>query len=241
MPSTSDRQRKGDLYWDLPEDRVTRLTLTRGSETLEFDRKEGAPWRMVKPDAYPADPFAVNGVVSELAELRRSGGDTADAKVADYGLEKPVAKATLAWTDAEDAKAPRTRTIEFGLEVPGTDIAAARVEGQDTVLFVPTTALAAVRKPVDEFRSKEIFGGSPSQVSRVEILRGRGRLVLSRKDGAWWLSEPVTDLADATEAEKMVSELTALRAREFVHGPGDLAALSLNPPLYRVSLTGEKG
>src|SRR5262245_31285974 len=206
MPTTSEQQRKGDLYWDLPQERVTRLTLTRGEEVVEFDRAEGAPWRMVKPAAYPADAFAVNGVVSDLAELKRSGGDTADAKLSDYGLEKPAARAALVWTEADAPKAPQTRTVDFGLEVPGTDIASARVEGQDKVLFIPSSVLASVRKPVDDFRSKDVFGGSSSNVTRLEVLRGRGKLVLSRKEGAWWLSEPLADLADSTEADRLVNQ-----------------------------------
>lgn len=240
MPSTAEKQRKGDLYWDLPEERLTRLTLTRGGETLEFERPEGGRWRMVKPAAYPADPFAVNNAASELTDLKRASVDSAEAKPADYGLEKPVASAKLAWTDADEPTVVKTRTVEFGVDVPGTDITAARVEGQDKVLFVPSSALAAVRKPVDDFRSRDVFDGATSGVNRVEILRGRGRLALARRGGTWWLSEPIADLADAGEADRLVGQLTGLRVAEFVRPGEDLAALSLNPPLYRVSLTGEK-
>jgi hypothetical protein len=241
MPSTAERQRKGDLYWDLPEERLTRLTLTRGGETVEFERPEGGRWRMVKPDSYPADPFAVNNAAGELTDLKRAAVDSEEAKPADYGLEKPVATARLVWTDPDDPTALKTRTIEFGVDVPGTDITAAQVQGQARVLFVPSTSLAAVRKPVDDFRSREVFDGSTSEVNRVAILRGDGRLVLARRDGAWWLLEPVADLAEAGEADRLVTQLTSLRVNEFVRGGEDLAGLSLNPPLYRVSLTGEKG
>jgi hypothetical protein len=242
MPSTGERRSKGDLYWDLPEERLTRLALTSHGETLEFERSGGeAPWRMVKPSPYPADAFAVNAVASELSDLKRAGGDSGDAKPADYGLEKPVATARLVWTDPEDPKASKTRTIEFGAGIPGTDVTAARVEGQSKVLFVPSSALASVRKPADDFRSRDVFDGSSAGVSRLEILRGRGRLLLSRKDGVWWLSEPIADLADTAEVDRLVSRLTALRVRDFLHASEDLAALSLNPPLYRVSVTGEKG
>jgi hypothetical protein len=241
MPSTAERQRKGNLYWDLPEDRLTGLTLTRGAETVEFTRTGGAPWRMVKPDPYPADAFAVNGAAGELTELKQASVDSAEARPQDYGLDHPVATATLVWTDAEEPSAVKTRTVEFGVDIPGTDITAARVAGQSTVLFVPSSALAAVKKPVDDFRSREVFGGRAADVSRLEILRGRGRLVLFRRDGTWWLSEPVADLADAGETDRLVGQLTGLRTVEFVHGGEDLAALSLQPPLYRVSLTGEKG
>lgn len=241
MPSTADRQRKGELYWDLPEDRLTQLTLTREGETLEFQRTGDAPWRMVKPSAYPAEAFAVNGLASELADLKRAGSDSEEAKPEAFGLDKPVATATLTWTAPDDAAAKQTRTIEFGGGVPGTDMTAARVAGQSRVLFVPSSVLTSVRKPADDYRSREIFDSPSAQVSRLEISRGQGSLVLARREGVWWIAQPFSDLADAAAAERLVNELTALRARDFIHSNEALAALSLSPPLYRVSLTGEKG
>ena len=241
MPSTDERQRKGDLYWDLPEDRVTQLTLTREGETLEFQRTGDGPWRMVKPAPYPADAFAVNGLVAELADLKRAGSDSGEAKLEAFGLDKPVATATLAWTEPDDAQAKKTRTVEFGTGVPGTDMTAARVAGQTRVLFIPSSVLTSVRRPADEYRSKELFDVPSADVTRLEISRGQGSFVLARREGLWWISQPISDLADASVADRLVSELTALRARDFVHSNEDLAALSLNPPLYRVSLTGAKG
>jgi hypothetical protein len=241
MPSTADRQRKGDLYWDLPEDRLTQLTLTRDGETLEFQRTGDAPWRMVRPAPYPADAFAVNGLAAELADMKRAGSDSEEARPEAFGLEKPVATATLVWTEADDAEAKKTRTIEFGGAVPGTDMTSARVEGQSRVLFVPSSVLASVRRSADDYRSKELFEGPSSEVSRLEISRGQGSLALARREGVWWIAQPFSDLADASAADQLVDELTALRARDFIHSSEDLAALSLSPPLYRVNVTGAKG
>ncbi len=241
MPSTSERQSKGELHWDLPEDRIERLALTRGAEQLEFQKTAPAPWRMVKPAPYPADTFAVDAVTNELADLKRSGGDSSDAKPADYGLDKPEAKATIVWTEPDAPKEKKTRTLEFGLAIPGTDTVAARVEGSDKVLFVPASTLAAVRRNADDFRSREVFGGSPSEISRLEILRGRGRLVLERKEGGWWIVEPTADLADAGEVERLAGQLTSARVGDFIHDVDDLAAVGLEPPLYRVTVTGARG
>jgi hypothetical protein len=242
MPTTAELERKGELYWDIPEDRLERITLKRGPEVVEFQKTETAPWRMIKPDSYPADVFAVNGLASDLAELKRAGGGTpAEASAAEYGLEKPTVKASFVWTDAGDPKERKTRTIEFGITIPGTDTVAARLEGASRIFFVPSSVLTAVKKSVDDFRSREVFGGTSGDFVRLEILRGRGRLLLTRKEGFWWLAEPVADLADSAEADRLVGQLTALRAQDFVHGTDDLASLSLNPPLYRVTVTGVKG
>jgi uncharacterized protein DUF4340 len=237
MPSTSDRERKGELHWDLPEDRIEGLSLTRGPEQLEFQKTAAAPWRMVKPAPYPADAFAISSVTSELADLKRSGGDPGEARPADYGLEKPEAKATIVWTEPDAPGEKKSRTVEFGLAIPGTETVAARVEGSEKVLFVPASTLAAVRKNADDFRSRDVFGGTPSEISRLEILRGRSRLVLERRDGGWWIVEPTADLADAAEVERLAGQLTSARVGDFVHGNDDLAALGLNPPLYRVTVS----
>jgi len=191
---------------------------------------------MVKPDSYPADTFAVDGVASEIADLKRAGADAEEAKPADYGLTPPAAKATIAWTDADDPKEKKTRTVEFGRDVPGTDMAAARLEGSAHVMFVPASVLTGVRKPVDDFRSREVLAGVSGDVSRIEILRGRGRLSLAKKDGIWWMAEPVADLASPMEADRLVGQLTGVRAKDFVHGNEDLASMGLNPPLYRVTI-----
>lgn len=241
MPTTDDRARKGDLYWDLPETRLERLTLTRGTEILEVEKSETTPWRIVKPAPYPADPFAVNAVAGELCDLKRAGSDSDEAKDSDYGFDQSAAKATLVWTEADEPAVRKTRTIEFGMELPGTDVVAARLEGTRKVLFVPASVLAAVRKNIDDFRSREVFGGAAADITRLEILRGRGRLMLARKDGDWWLSEPIADLAAAQEADRLAAQLMALRVVDFLHGTEDLVAIGLNPPLYRVTVTGAKG
>ena len=241
MPTTEERSRKGDLYWDIPADRVERIEIDRGGESLEFQRAGEAGWKMVKPEKYPADAFAVGGVVSDLAGLKRAGGeDAAEAKAADYGLEKPVAKATIVWSDAADPKSRKARTVEFGAAIPGTDVVAARVEGTEKVLFVPAAVLASLKKSADDFESRDVFGSTAAEVERLEILRGRGKLAFMRRDGVWWLADPMADLADGSEVDRLASSLAGLRVREFIHGSQDLAAIGLNPPLFRVSLTRAK-
>ena len=242
MPTTADRERKGDLYWDIPAEKIDRLEISRGPEVLEFQRANPTAWKMVRPLKYPAETFAISGVVTDLAALRRSGGDGAEARPADYGLDKPVAVAKFEWAEAaDDPKARKTRTIEFGSEVPGTDVVSARLAGTEKILFVPNSVLTGLKKNVDEFLSKDVFGGSASEVSRIGILRGRGSLVLVRKNGVWRLTEPFADLADTPEADRLAGQLTALRAREFVRGGVDLAAQGLNPSLFHVSVTDSKG
>ena len=243
MPTTAERQQKGDVHWDLPEDRVERIRLERGGETVELV-KSGDAWKLVRPEAFPADSFAASSLASELADLKNPGGEpAAEGKLEDYGLAKPAATATITWTEAKNPTRRLSRTISFGIDIPGTEVTAARVADASRILFVPATVAAAVRKPADELKSKDVFGASPPEVARLDVSRGRGSLALARRKGVWWLEEPLTDLADRDVAERLAADLSSLRVTEFVPGTekADLAALGLAPPVFRVTITDAKG
>lgn len=241
MPTTSDRQSKGELHWDLPEERVVSIRLERPDSVVELVR-DGETWRLTQPIPYPADSFAASDLARQLAQLKRVGGDSSEAKPEDYGLAKPAASATIVWKDASDPKKQSTRTLEFGIDIPGTDVAAARVAGQSRVLFVPASLAAEVKKGAADFQSKEVFGGSSADVARLDLERGRGHLLLAQRDGIWWMEQPLRDLANAEAASRLAGDLTAMRVLEFL--PSDISSLAtwgLAPPLYRVTLSDATG
>lgn len=243
MPTTAERQQKGDVHWDLPEDRVERIRLERAGETVELV-KSGDAWRLVRPESYPADSFAASSLASELADLKNPGGEPAsEGKLEDYGLAKPATTATITWTDPKNPTTRLSRTLAFGIDIPGTDVTAARVAGAPGILFVPASLGASVRKPVDELKSKDVFGASPPEVARLDVSRGRGTLALAKRNGVWWLEQPLTDLADRDVAERLAGDLSSLRVNEFVPRAqaADLAALGLSPPVFRVTITDAKG
>jgi uncharacterized protein DUF4340 len=243
MPTTGERQQKGELHWDLPEDRVERIRVERGGETLEL-AKTGDTWALVRPEAYPADTFLAGELASGLADLKNPGGEPeADGKPEDYGLVKPAATATFFWTDPASPAKKLSRTIAFGIDIPGTDVTAARVAGAAGVLFVPATLAASVRKPADDWKSKDVFGASPPDVVRLEVARGRGALTLAKKDGVWWLEQPTPDLADRDAVDRLAGDLSSLRVTEFLprSQATDLASIGLSPPAFRVTITDSKG
>lgn len=246
MPTTEERDRKGPLHWELPADRVESVRLERQDSTLgtvELKKGEGGAWLLVKPESYPADASPVMDLVRELASLKRAGGDPTGARPDAYGLVPPVAKATFTWSEEAAPQKKKTRTVEFGIEIPAGDTAAARVAGTENVIFVRASALVAVKKSVNDFKSREVFGGSASDIAAVDIERGRGHLVLAKKSGSWWLQQPVNDLADSGVATRLAEDLLALRAVDFV-GSADrenLATQGLNPPVSRVTLVDAKG
>lgn len=243
LPTTAEREQKGALYWDLPEEQVESVRLEREDGTLEL-AKSGDSWRLVRPEAYPADTFSASDLARELADLKKPSGESeAEGKPEDYGLAKPAAKATLVWKNPKTPAKKESRTLEFGLDIPGTDLTAARVAGRSEILFVSSSLAASVKKSADEFKSKDAFGGSVLEIAGIDVARGRGRLTLGKKNGIWWLEEPIADLADRDVADRLAGDLAALRVTEFIPRAqaADLSALGLAPPAYRVTLTDAKG
>jgi hypothetical protein len=243
MPTTSEREQKGELYWDLPEDRVESIRLEHGGEIVEL-AKSGESWKLVKPESYPADTFAASDLSSQLADLKKPAGESrAEGKPEDYGLAKPSVKATFVWTERGKPGRKYSHTLEFGLDIPGTDVTAARVAGEPGILFVPASVAATVRKGADDFKSKDVFGGASLDPTGIDVARGRGRLVLAKKNGIWWIEQPISDLADRDVADRLAGDLSSLRVTEFVPKAqaADLPSLGLSPPLFRVTVTDSKG
>jgi hypothetical protein len=110
------------------------------------------------------------------------------------------------------------------------------------VIFVPTAVAVAARKASDDFKTREVFPPA-SEAARLEVERGRGRLSLAKKDGEWWLRQPLSDLADNGAVDKMIGSLTALKALEFLPAPqgSGLASFGLAPPFIHVVLAEAKG
>jgi hypothetical protein len=246
MPSTSQRQEKGDVVWEIPPDRIETIRLEHAGLTVELKQtaEEGAhTWKMTKPEAYPADAGVAGDVASQLARLRRAGNETAEASPESYGFQSPSGKVTVVWTEEGEEKKHLSRTLEIGIDIPGTDAVAARVTGTDRIFFIPTAVAGAVKKNPDEFKSKEVFGGSGTEAARLDVDRGRGRLSLSQKNGVWWITQPLSDLADGDATQRLMGDLTSLKVLDFLPAAErqKLASLGLAPPLYRITLSDAKG
>ena len=243
MPTTSEREQKGDLYWEVPADRVESIRLDHGSEIVEL-AKSGDSWKLVKPESYPADANAVSDLASQLAGPKKPPGESqAEGNPEGYGLARPSAKATFTWSDPKKPGKTFSRALELGLDIPGTDLAAARIAGKSEILFVPASLAASVRKGADDFKSKEVFGTPSLDATGIDVARGRGRLVLAKKNGIWWIEQPISDLADREAADRLAGDLSSLRVTEFVPKAqaADLPSLGLSPPIFRVTLTDPKG
>ncbi len=240
MPSTQEKLDRGDVLWQIDDADIAKIEIMRDTLSIEFARSPGGDWKMVKPEVYPADSGVLSSLVFDLGKPSREGDAPVAANEPDYGLASPRAVVTIATKESKGKKA-ESRTLSIGKEIPGTDTVAARVKGENRTVFVRSSLAADLLKPPDGYKSKKVFQASQSDVSQLTILRGRGRLDFEKRKDSWWMTRPAVDLAASTAVTRLIDDLLAASATEFLKIPkADLAGDGLAPPIYSVSLTAAK-
>ncbi len=182
-----------------PRTGSTQLTLTREGETLEFQRNgDGA---LAHGQAGSVSGGCVRGqrprVRARRPEARRQRLGRGEAR----GLRPRQAGRE---GDARlDRGGRRRRRSRRGRSSSAARDAGHRHDGRpgggpDRVLFVPSSVLDGcpqTGRRVPEPRALRRL--RPRRCPASEISRGQGSLVLARREGVWWISQPFADLADA--------------------------------------------
>ena len=195
-----------------------------------LDEPEPEPeWRIAEPAALAgarADRFAVERVLDSLVALEKSR-TIEDADRAEVGLDEPRARVTVVRADGEET------TLEIGSEVPASTSMLAAIAGRPEVYVVGGGIFHDLDREPGGWRDREVLPVRRDQIERLALVPADGeRVVLARRgDDEYWLDEPLVDRADAAAVEQLVTDLTSLRAQEFVDRPeDDLAGYGLAPP-----------
>ncbi|MGA7990126.1 MAG: DUF4340 domain-containing protein [Thermoanaerobaculia bacterium] len=239
QPTSEDRAKAARRLAQFKPEEVVSVTIERPDlPKVDLARREKGRWLVLNPPASAADGFSADNLIGDLARLEVVGDTRTAFDPKEFGLDAPKAKATLAFADKS------SKVFSFGAPIPGTDAVAA-AEGK---LFgaVRSAPLAALTKPVDEYRSRQLFDVPVGEITRVSVTRGPNSVVVSRTvqggaaPGAWRLEKPVADLASESFVDRFLGDLAGVRISEFASVPeADLARVGLAPPVVTVVL--EKG
>ena len=238
QPTSEERAKAGKRLADFKADDVVTVAIERPDlPKVELTRREKSRWTVTNPPASSADGFAAENLVGDLARLEVVGETRTAFDPKEFGLDAPKAKATLTFADQS------TKVFSFGASIPGTEATAAAAGP----LFgaVKVAPLAALTKPVDEYRSRQLFDVPVGEITRLSVTRGSSTVVVSRDAkpgmaGAWRLEKPVADLASESFVDRLLGDLAGARIAEFASLPEtDLTRVGLAPPLVSVAL--EKG
>jgi hypothetical protein len=198
--------------------------------------RENNQWKIVAPQALPADQVEVGTVLTKLNDLRAQGFLTDDATGIPRYLGKPEVRVAL----TDQAGATTTLLLAPSPEKRGgTPSAYAAVAGKGPVTLVDAKALNDLGRSANDLRDRRLLGAlEPRDVKRIRLQAAGQSMVLERTgDAAWRTLEPAKGGANSPKVEDLLYTLRSLRWKDIVAPEGQEAArYGLDAPSLEVAL-----
>ena len=237
VASTDERAAAAKRLVDAKADEIVALEIEWQGSRVRFERAAPAPlaeqggkpktpgeeplaapaprlWRIVAPIASRADEAAVDRLLSEIAGLE-AARDLEGVARKDVGLEPPRGSVTWKTATAEGR-------VEIGGAVPATHDVVVAASGRAAVAVTADGFLTELARPAGEWRSREAVTVKREKIERVTISgppAAGAATVLVRSGETLQLESPVADRVDRDLADRLLSDLAALRMESFLDPP----------------------
>jgi len=220
---------------EVDRDKLAKLEIDSPKGAVTVARENGQ-WKIVSPQALPADQVEVGAVVTKVADLRAQGFLSEDAAGVARYLPKPQVRVAL----TDQGGVTTTVLLASSRETRGGAASAyAAVAGKGPVTLVDAKALDDLARSATELRDRRLLGAlEPKDVKRVRVQAGGQAMVLERKgDTEWRVLEPARGAANAQKVDDLVYMLRGLRWKEVVAPEGqEPARYGLDAPSFEVAL-----
>jgi hypothetical protein len=216
----------------IDREKVDRVEIETPDRTLKV-AKQGADWRLASPVDARADFGAIEGIIGRLNTTPMKSITAAEATdLKEYGLDKPAATVRVA-----------SGSSQAGLSIgksAGDGVVYAKDLSRPMVFTVESALFDELKKPVDDFRVKDLFDARSFNTTRVEIVRNGQTITLEKeKDKTTWKQiAPAAKAADTAKVEALLTALSSARATSFVE---KIAGTGLETPELTVTITYEDG
>ena len=214
-------------------DKIDGMQIVLPDRTTTFV-KQNSDWRLTTPVQARADFGAIEGILGRLnATPMKSivAAEAGDAKaLQEYGLDKPSATVHV---NAGSSQAG----LVLGKSA-GEGVVYARDLSRPMVFTVEQALADELKKPVDDFRVKDLFDARAFNTTRIEVARGGQTLAFEKDKDAWKQVTPAAKAADSGKVEALLTALTNTRATGFTD---KVAETGLDKPELTVTVKFEEG
>lgn len=219
--------------WTAEASDVTEAELRRGAEVIRLKR-EGDGWQIVEPLKARGDRARIDETLVSLTTARVDREIAATpGQVAEFGLAKPEAQATLTLKDG------RRLGVALGAKSPTGVWVYARESQKAAVVALSEGVLRDVTRPLADFRDKTVLAFDGKGVSALEIQTREETLAAEQVDGKWRLTKPVALAADGETIGDFLEKLQAQKVKDFVaESPPSLQPYGLDRPVRVAIHTG---
>jgi hypothetical protein len=206
---------------------IQSLEIATGGRTVRLV-KRGDAWALTQPFDWPANPFAVNRILTTLQNLQHETSfAVADLakngqSLANYGLEKPSLTVTfttgLAQSGTPSGELPRT-TLSLGDTTKDGSRLYVLSPDRTRVHVVDRTLAESLALPAEQLRSDALFTIPVFEVRsfNLQTAAPANLRIRLRRDGTRWSFEtPIVARASRTATEIAINSLGNLRVHSFV-------------------------
>jgi hypothetical protein len=226
-------EERAHLVFQVDEGKITALkVMSKGGKPIALAKNDGH-WRLTEPIQSGADDFALRGFVAALVGLKAERRvESAVQDLSPYGLHEPSLHLTF-------EAAGTWHNLRIGAKAPVGDAFYASGDEETRVVLVSAAQERALRKSLFDLRDKDPFSLKSDDIDRIEIVRPKQTLLLTRTDGRDWQSpDKPTAKIKVSKVEALLNRLIWLRASRFVEEAGTGGArFGLNPPRVRLLLS----
>jgi len=197
-----------------PAPEVATLVVKAKGDVTALEKKDGA-WRITDPVRAPADPVAVDQVITALTTGKFKDlieENPTDADLAKYGLAKP------AWEVTAYAYLPVKRevTLQGGVENTFDGSIYVRRGGEKSIHSMEGGTRWSLEKSTFELRAKDVFSFDEAKLDRIELKSAKNAWTVERDPAkAWRLVKPTAEAADTATVQGIFTALKNERALAF--------------------------
>ena len=211
---------------------ITALQLDKGEATPIYLTKNGH-WQIAEPINTRGDELAVASLLTALESLKMEREVEAAAQdLQPYGLDQPMLHLSFL---ADGSR----HQLRLGAKAVVGNQYYASSDQENRVVLIAGAQLQSFDKSLSDLRSKEFFTVNSDKVERIELARGKNKLVLTRAENKLWRAPAAVEVKIKTsKVERFLSLLYRLRVKRFLDNEeGNLALLGLDPAKIRLKIS----
>ncbi|MDB6167853.1 MAG: hypothetical protein JWM88_717 [Verrucomicrobia bacterium] len=228
---------------------IRSIEVTGGTHVLSL-AKRGDTWFVTSPLEWPANPNAVNRILTELQFLRHETSfNVADLaksgqSLADYGLEKPSLTLTITSGDPSSPSRADGTTQVTKLQIGDLTKDGLRLyllsPDRERIHVVSQSLARSLALTFDDLRADALFTIQVFEARSLNLQTAAPaslRIRLRRDGNRWSFETPIVARASKNAAELAINGLNALRVASFISS-NPRATLPGEKPSLRISLEG---
>ncbi len=201
------------------EETVRGIDLACAGSRVTLGREASGAWRITEPLIAEADPRRVHDVVAALqgVKIRKAIAETA-ADLPAFGLDPAACTVRVdlgTATPAISLRVGRSSPVGNGRYASADD---------DRVVLTDGSVYGVVSQGAEALREKRLFPVDPETITRIDLTRPDGRLVVASAGGTWRVEAPRSDLASAAACTSLARAIASIELTDTGAAPMRIGA-----------------